>query len=267
MSSIYEERLQLLLTGYARDIDVAQIPEDIIHHCAIWMMDEPQILINKWSNSFSDFLLEIQLSGFASKVLNYQHIGKYQIFTQYIPYGFDDDDAIELEQVEEEIISHDISSVYDSHCIAFVERGRIKTGDFGDMKAKVIAFDKKGIMIGKTSWQIFEPAFVWSPAIGIQYNEEKVDGYFDESIDIDNKGFVSIQEWLIAMDKTGIVKQQNQAKNIFYLMCSINACEEKVVTRGMFRNFLCDTMYHFLNYKKDYVAFIKCFRQKIGFFM
>ena len=262
MSSIYQRRLELLSAGYARNINIDNIPEDIIIHCAMWMKEEPQISFNKWFSDLGQFLLEMQLTGFAAKVLNHQHIGNYQVKCAKSDINIFN---ANVEKIPECVLTDlTVSNIYPLNCIAFVTQNQIKINDI-KLAPNVSAFDKQQNMICESPWKTF---WNFPPVVDddvIEYDDERVNKYFDEHIDIDDKGFVDIDRWVIAMNETEIVIEETAAKKIFYLICAVNKCDGSVIVRKMFTEFICNYEYMHNDFAGEYHTFMKSCQEKIDF--
>ena len=184
--SIYDERLQLLSAGYGRNITIDTIPDDIIILCVIWMKEEPQISLKRWFCSLDELSLEIKLSGFATKVLNHQHIGKYQVKRRLKDIF---EKTIRKED-EEKMVNCIVSKIYNLNCIAFTKKGDLLMKGLRMavmLEDKVKVFDKKERMICESPWKTFYDA---RPMLDVGYIERydvtKINKYYDENTDINN---------------------------------------------------------------------------------
>ena len=266
MSSVYQQRLQLLSAGYINHKHIQNIPDDIINHCALWMMEVPQFTINKWYSEDQELPLEIQLSGFAAKILNYNHIGKYEIKCLQNVDEINYNKKHLSKKDQNDIMTHTIFKIYDRNCLAFTKRDafdihwEIRSNTLYSIK--VIAFDKAESIICESPWQSVLSEHGWLTSED-EYDNEKLDKYFDANIDINNKGFVNVDEWIITMKQTEIVKEATTAKEIFYLICFLSDSEEDIVTRNMFKEFVCVDEYG--NYEGKYYSFMESCREKIDF--
>ena len=242
MASIYEDRLQLLSTGYAKNINVDNIPHDIIIYFVMWMKELPQIAFDKW---LTELPLQIQLIGFAAKILNHQHIGKYQI-------EYKEKEQIENTKKDEaKIIRCTLSKIYNLDCIdiAFVGKGIFKVAiDELGLAVKVIAFDRGQKLICESPWNSLPITIKNDKKYDDDEKEKKNDEYFNLHIDINNKGFVDVDEWLIAMKQTQIITEQNAVnapKKISYAVCQKN---KHIVTDYHFKyydNFIISSLSNF----------------------
>ena len=256
MASIYEQRLELLSAGYARNIDIENIPQDIIIDCVKWTKEKPVISFNKWLNDYNRLPLEIQLSQFAAKVITHNNISKYEV--KCAAFRFNNQHHMKELKIINSII---ISQIYNLNCIAYVKKDDIQVSDM-TFKVKVSAFDKKHRKICESKWKEFMNPNPVLRAIEY-YDDEKINKYFDANIDINNKGFVDIDEWMIAMEKTKIVIELNGAKKIFYLICAGNECDGSMITKKMFREFIIDR--EFNSFQGQYLYFMRSCRARIDF--
>ena len=265
--SIYEERLQLLAMGYTSDIDIDNIPADIITHCASWMKEEPQISFTEWFKHIGTLPLELQLTGFPAKIINHQHIDKYIV--KCVP---DYNSKTITKEEERKVACCTISRIYNLNCLAFVGTRAFEVKYINNkftfkLTAKVSVFDKQQRMICESPWKSFwnGPFRLGNDNLDEEYDDKNINKYFDGNIDINDKGFVDIDEWLIAMKKTEIVMEENKAKKMFYLICDMYKSDQSIVTAKMFRDFICDhSDYGWHGFNNEYLDFIASCREKLS---
>ena len=104
---------------------------------------------------------------------------------------------------------------------------------------KITVFDKNDRKICESEWEI-SSVRGWLSTIDLQeYDYEKINDYFTQNVDINNRGFVNVDEWVIAMKKTGIDKEENKLTKIFYFMCFMNHCDTEQVSVKEFEKLIC----------------------------
>ena len=270
MSSVYEDRLELLLAGYTRNVHIDSIPSDIIHHCQIWLKEKTVLSITRWIYMYTQLPLELQLTGFINKIINYQHIDRYEVKCVMNPSSTLNKSQNLTKQDRARMFIRNVHKIYDSNCLAFVGKGEITQGQtrapgvrqVSEWGIKVSVYDKRSRIICESCWRSFDrlmPTFFSHK----QYDHYKIEEYFNENIDIDNKGFVNVEKWIIAMKQTEIITEDEMAKKVFYLICSVTESKRNEVDADMFMVFLCDDGYQ--KYNKEYISFMQCCRRKIGF--
>ena len=150
MASVYFDKLELLASGYGRNTLQHELPIDITNECAVWLMEEPEIVGKKYRRFCSDeheLALEIQLNGFVTSIINYKDIGKYEILFM------DNEDNIDYNQQEmkedekDRLQSCEIKFIYDHNCLAFTGLDDIKFHANGNKVIQIIVWDKYGHII------------------------------------------------------------------------------------------------------------------------
>ena len=251
MSSVLKEQMKLLITGYSKTTVKDNVPNDIIYQCVIYLMEAPKIEFQRYriENLYS---LEIQLTGFASKILNDKHFGRYEV-------NYKDINQLMVSTTESQLHA---KKIYDSNCIAFTKPEKLPLGGITiSATIKVIAFDIDDKMICESDWKVLRGTISYGFATAAEkYDDDKIGKYFEKYIDKNNNGSVDIDTWIVAMKETGLMEKEHVAKKIFYFICWLNHCDE-VTVEGLSK-FICDK---YDRYTSDYRGFIEKCREIIGF--
>ena len=113
-------------------------------------------------------------------ILNHQHISKYEIKYTQNTKKISEKELQNSKENTDNMMIETISKIYGSNCFAFTTGILYEDTTYS---VKVIAFDQTDKIIGETQLQSFMGEMSFSLSYP-NFNEEKVDIYFDESVTV-----------------------------------------------------------------------------------
>eukprot|EP01084_Bolivina_argentea_P273617 466125_1 len=239
--SIYQRQLELLVYGYMKQHSNGLfIPFALLNTIIQWHSKEPKLIVNILENDFG-FVLECYLDEPSNKLLN---IDKY-----IVSYTFNDNDSKESKQEIIKCFDNDYS-------IGFIEIGK---ADFNiteldlmsDGLVEVTAVDENDNDLIKS-----EKLRVASGCPFYFKNRCKKD--FD-IIDIDHKGYVNLDEWILAMKRLNVGFNELLYIRIFcYMNFKANCYQNLKVKEHQLVMFLRQNHIKWKN--KDYGEIVKVLR-------
>ena len=203
MASIYEERLQILASGYIRQcIGNSEAPDATCTECARWLREKLQFTAKKYYSSYNTLPLQIYLepNQFAVKILNHRHIKRYRI--NYKPsHATHDGHDTEAD--------HTFTSImYPFHCLSYTQFGDISFDRSGTVFIQIVALDHEDRIIEKSEYQ---SKYVNVNSVSHyfdNYDRDAIRKYWKTNIVSDDQDdeVVNVDQWIDALKRNDILK-------------------------------------------------------------
>lgn len=285
---VYEYRLNKLVDGYNRSIifiahcDITYFITKYLYH-----LDDDKLIFQKvcdGKTSADDLMsfgmeqkeepnymqLQVEMEifikdEFTSKVVNTSNIKYYHIDYKYIEQEPSSDILVTIEiENRDSMITN---KIYPKNGIGFVNvpASIIRSLLFS---FQVIAMDENHNMMIKSDWITFEQYPHQIPMI-LTSNADIANQYFDKYIDIENDGFLEIDDWVSALRKLEDFKEFSvcELRRIFYYMMFVGGNDGNgilEIERTDFYEFIACNDYDILErYHGVYKRFIDIVRSKI----
>eukprot|EP01083_Nonionella_stella_P062575 162716_1 len=257
---LYKKRLNLLSFGYARShkIHGVTLPDEVMELLFLWLKSKPRIVLNQICNA-PRFQLELHLDDFSSNILTNDEMyhAPYQYEIQYIEYT---DTAQDIKQF---IDTHPsmmhttrTANIYKTNWSAFVEINTIGSAKGFNYLIKIIARAKGkecDAIICESPWQILEIGF---PFLRIaHHNKQECAEYFEEYVDGDHSGCITMDEWIAYCTKSDIGLKLKDIKRAFHFMEYLKRKDHKSRTTGRTRTCVARVRQDGVN-KNDFINFV-----------
>ena len=219
---IPDNKIHLLIYGYLREIGLL-IPVEIFELIKLWQTRHPNLIINVIYNQWS-FELEIYLDSKAHKLLNidsykinYGKIANYNK-SKWSKYSqnYDTTNA-EIDEKDKKTLIINKNNIKSDNHIAFIKQDWIN-GDCNYHPALFECFglDKNGKILLKSAPITCTSRHGWLRCGGPIMPTMTV--YNFKVIDIENKGFVTLNEWILSLKKLNILNDNNNDNDIDELL-------------------------------------------------
>eukprot|EP01084_Bolivina_argentea_P123031 218051_1 len=219
MSSCYKHRLHLLSFGYARSHTHNLIPNGMMELLFLWLKSKPFVYFNQICSA-PRFQMELGIDNFSSIILPDNTINKYEIqFIQYDEINMDIKQFITKHKSKIDTIIIYNNNIYSTQLMSFIDILKIGSHNGFDYLIKVMALQSENTynkIICESKWKRFKIGY---PFLRIaHHNKQQSTQFFEENIDVENKGYITINEWIIFCKTYEIELDLIDQKRSFHFM-------------------------------------------------